>query len=386
MKYYIPIHLDGGNRGCEAITKGTAQLLHCTQKEIVALCGDINLDHSLGLDKFVTLQARVNEPLANKLVRKAKSILNSSPGYRKHLYYHSIYAPFLKQISNNDIMLSTGGDMLCYGNNEVIYTNEELYKRNIKTVLWGCSIGKDNLTPEKIETLGHFTAVYARESLTQELLEGLGLKNVFLYPDPAFILQPEVCELPVEFENSNTIGLNVSNYVLGGFTLETSFGKEIKCLIDYILSSTNYKILLIPHVMWKGQDDRIICKLISDHYNNTRILTLDTSLLNYSQIRYVISQCRFFIGARTHAVISAYSTHVPTIALGYSIKSKGIANDLELGKALVVDSRNEEHECLLLQSFSYLVENEKAIKEHLIQKIPTYIKRLYDVRQCINNL
>ena len=24
MKYYFPIHLNGGNRGCEAISKGTA--------------------------------------------------------------------------------------------------------------------------------------------------------------------------------------------------------------------------------------------------------------------------------------------------------------------------------------------------------------------------
>ncbi len=27
MKYYFPIHLNGGNRGCEAISKGTALIL-----------------------------------------------------------------------------------------------------------------------------------------------------------------------------------------------------------------------------------------------------------------------------------------------------------------------------------------------------------------------
>ena len=27
MKIYFPIHLDGGNRGCEAIAKGTAVIL-----------------------------------------------------------------------------------------------------------------------------------------------------------------------------------------------------------------------------------------------------------------------------------------------------------------------------------------------------------------------
>ena len=62
--------------------------------------------------------------------------------------------------------------------------------------------------------------------------------------------------------------------------------------------------------------------------------------LNYCQIRYVISKCNIFIGARTHAVISAYSTSVPAIALGYSIKSKGIAKDVGMPDWSVVDSKN----------------------------------------------
>ena len=49
---------------------------------------------------------------------------------------------------------------------------------------------------------------------------------------------------------------------------------------------------------------------------------------NAQQLKWVISQCSFFIGARTHATIAAYSTGVPTLVLGYSVKSKGIARDL----------------------------------------------------------
>ena len=33
-------------------------------------------------------------------------------------------------------------------------------------------------------------------------------------------------------------------------------------------------------------------------------------------------------GARTHAVIAAYSSGVPTLALGYSVKAKGLAEDI----------------------------------------------------------
>ena len=53
-----------------------------------------------------------------------------------------------------------------------------------------------------------------------------------------------------------------------------------------------------------------------------------------------ISKCRFFLGARTHAMISAYSVCVPSIALGYSIKSKGISKDLKMPDYTLIDYRN----------------------------------------------
>ena len=34
------------------------------------------------------------------------------------------------------------------------------------------------------------------------------------------------------------------------------------------------------------------------------------------------------MGARTHATIAAYSTCVPTVVFGYSVKSIGIAKDI----------------------------------------------------------
>ena len=68
-----------------------------------------------------------------------------------------------------------------------------------------------------------------------------------------------------------------------------------------------------------------------------------------------------FIGGRTHAVISAYSMCVPTIALGYSIKSIGIAHDLGLPEWSVVDSKHCKRDALL-DSFKLLVQNRENIK------------------------
>lgn len=246
----------------------------------------------------------------------------------------------------------------------------------------GCSIGEENLTPEKISTLRHFTKIYVRESLTAKVLMDLKLSNVFTFPDPAFILQPEKCELPAAFF-SDVIGLNLSNFILGDFSLNTPFGSEVISLINSILKDTNLNILLIPHVFWVNQDDRIIATLVAEYFNfNPRIFILDSDSLNYCQIRYVISKCRYFIGARTHAVISAYSTYVPTIALGYSIKSKGIAEDIGLPENLIVDSKNYKRKCLI-NSFEYLVKNENQIRQHLVNIIPDYIKQVEDVKRFI---
>jgi polysaccharide pyruvyl transferase WcaK-like protein len=46
------------------------------------------------------------------------------------------------------------------------------------------------------------------------------------------------------------------------------------------------------------------------------------------QVKWVISKCRYFIGARTHATVAAFSTGVPTISIAYSKKARGINRDI----------------------------------------------------------
>ena len=46
------------------------------------------------------------------------------------------------------------------------------------------------------------------------------------------------------------------------------------------------------------------------------------------ELKGYISKCSFFVGARTHSTIAAYSSGVPTLVIGYSVKSRGIATDL----------------------------------------------------------
>lgn len=381
MNIFLPIHIDGGNRGCEAITKGTAHILGFPVVQVQALSQNIDLDKRLGIAENVTLASASAMKFWQRLQRKILWLVFKDKKMVQDFTYKRLYNPFLERAVVGDVMLSTGGDMMCYDNNEVIYTNEYLFAKGIKTILWGCSIGKENLTPEKVETLHHFSMIYARESLTAEMLETLGLKNVVTFPDPAFCLKPEKCCLSDAFK-TDVVGLNVSNYVVGNDTFDTPFGVEVLKLIEYILKETKLNILLIPHVLWEGQDDRIVAAAIQEHFKgNHRISILNSEQLNYCQLRYVISCCRYFIGARTHAVISAYSTCVPTLALGYSVKSRGIAKDLELPDRLVVDSKNYTNG-MLLDSFKYLQATEDNVRSHLRAVIPQYVAKLESVKEC----
>ena len=85
-----------------------------------------------------------------------------------------------------------------------------------------------------------------------------------------------------------------------------------------------------------------------------------------TELKYLISNCRFFLGARTHATIAAYSTGVPTLVLGYSVKSRGIARDLfgtEEGYVLPVQKLTRPEE--LTEAFLRLMDQEERIRRVL---------------------
>ena len=385
MKYYFPIHSNGGNRGCEAIAKGTALILKEKKENLIGLCTDMELDHRLRLDEYVTLQPKRKRNLSFHIENKLYKCLVHNEWKRKSFVYRYEYAPFLSQMQKGDVMLSTGGDMMCYNENEVIYTVNHLYKRGIHSILWGCSIGENNLTPRKLDALKHFSLIYARESITKEVLANHGLNNVFVYPDPAFLLEPIYCELPDCFTKGKVIGINLSNYVMGGFDLNSVFAKEVDQLFANILQLNDFQVLLIPHVMWKNQDDRIISNLVAEKYKSKRIHVLDSDKLNYCQIRYVISQCVCFIGARTHAVISAYSTSTPAIAIGYSIKSRGIAKDIGMPEETIVDSTNISKN-KLLDAFHFSLSEAENIRKHLQDTMNGYKQKCQGVVNMVNML
>ena len=182
------------------------------------------------------------------------------------------------------------------------------------------------------------------------------------------------------------IGINISPLIQNLNSNPTLVIKNYENLIKYILSETDCNIALIPHVVWSHNDDRTLLYTISNSFRNTnRIINIGDA--NCMQLKDCIARCRFFIGARTHATIAAYSSCVPTLVVGYSVKAKGIATDLfGTEKNYVLPVQEIHTETDLVKTFRYLFDHETNISEHLKIIMPDYIKQAYKAGSTLCNL
>ena len=50
---------------------------------------------------------------------------------------------------------------------------------------------------------------------------------------------------------------------------DTALFEDLHLLVQYIIDKTDAHILLIPHVLWKGQDDRVLSDMLYEEYKST---------------------------------------------------------------------------------------------------------------------
>lgn len=390
MKKYILYSHDGSaNHGCEAIVRTTAELLDYNKNSITVISTRPEEDFEYGIDKICRIKQRGQ---TIERVRKNLSFLKAYYNLKiKHNYEMMDNLVEMQEIEklNADVAIAIGGDSYCYGKTmtDLLIREHNIFRSlGLKTVFWGCSIEPELLNdPKIVSDFSSFDLITARESISYEALKLIN-PNTILVADSAFILQKECLPMPTGFEGCDIVGMNVSPLVEG---LEKESGivrRNYEHLIEAILNETNYKILLIPHVTWAFNNDRVVLQKLLQKYNvSGRIAIIDDC--NCQQIKGYISRCRYFFGARTHATIAAYSTYVPTIVLGYSTKAKGIAKDLfGTYENYVVSTQSLIDEYELVNKWEWLQENENDYREKLCQIIPNYIQRVYDGKNSVQKL
>ena len=371
-------HTGSMNRGCEAIIRSTVHVLQKTGfNDIRALTHDISYDEKLGVNRVVSLQAYPSLSIVQRgfnFVRR--KIFNDFLASSKQ-----IYKVALKNMPQCAITFNVGGDTYCYGVPALSYAlNLVTHKIGIRNVFWGCSVDDRCLHDKQMQAdLNRYDMIIARETLSYELVRSVleDKSKILLACDPAFHLPITEVDLPDGFCTGNTLGINLSHLVFSdNHDSADIMYQNTRMLIDYILKNTDMAVCLIPHVYaveGRKQDLAVLDTVKSFYSNESRVILVDQEL-SCTQLKYIISKCRFFIGSRTHATIAAYSTSVPTIALSYSIKSRGIARDLfGTEKGYAIPWEQVKSEDVLKNAFvQILYEQEDQIRKRYECILPDY--------------
>ena len=374
------MHNGSGNHGCEAIIRTTSRLLG--GPKAVQLCsGRVDEDMKYG-------SAQTVERIYASEELKRGSLAYWEGVIRRKLFRQSDgnLRVFIRKLFKGNLALSVGGDNYCYpwSAKEGCNLDALIRKVGAKTVFWGCSIDEESITPEVRKDLEQFDLITARETISYQILKKIN-PNTVLVADPAFVLEQTKLPLPEGFLEGNTVGINISPMIMdyGDSDLILSNYEQ---LIDYILDETDMNICLIPHVVWAKNNDLIPIERLYEKYASTgRICKVGDH--NCMELKGFISRCRYFIGARTHATIAAYSTCVPTLVVGYSVKSIGIARDLfGTEHGYVVPVQQLQSKGKLREEFIWLQSQEAAVRQRLQQIMPEYTKRAWAATAAVDAL
>lgn len=291
---------------------------------------------------------------------------------QKGLYDRLIYRSTLDRITKDTVCMSVGGDNYCYDNwRKWKIIHETALERGALNILWSCSIEPSMISEEMVNTLKFHHMITARESLTYYTLKAKGLCNVVPCAEIAFLLEPKEHKLPDCFIPGNTVAINISPLVVRRENSDGIILRNTKNLIHSIIKNTDMNVALVPHVLMATDNDLTLLQDLYNRIENKERICLIDEKLSAAEYKYLISKCRFGVFARTHASIAAYSSYVPSIVVGYSVKSKGIAADLGL-EDYVLPIKNFTDDYSLLSMFKNMIYNENKVKRILSEKIPSY--------------
>ena len=397
-KILVSTYAGTSNKGAEALLWGLATILEnkLGANKICLSMSSIqpDIDRTKGMLLYQHFYQRASEnyrglrkKISRKLIKWSRKL--KSDDFTFYLEHYEL----LNAIRKQDLFIEMGAD-----NYDVEYNGYEFLYRlhqwtrahlHVKMLLYDCSLNPNSVTPEFIQEISRFDAVTFREVESMENLSHLyDGDKVKLIPDPAFVMEPAQVALPEKMHTNDCVGVNLSNLIMRDVygTSNDLIYENYYAVIDYILSETTMGIVLLPHVM-RNQDLSTLRKIKEHYATNNRVVLVDNEELSAPQLKYIISKFRFLLTARTHASIAAYSTCVPTLVLGYSVKSRGIARDLfGTYENFVVPVSTLQSPNDLLRKFQWLMEHEAEIKEQLHSRIPSYQLEAMKVGDVVKEL
>ncbi|MHB9035564.1 MAG: polysaccharide pyruvyl transferase family protein [Armatimonadota bacterium] len=385
------------NHGCEAIVRGTAAILSRRFGNDLEFINAAFADpQTLGEQ-----DRRESDPRIRSVSIEKNSFLTTGfvgKALRKlHVKVPDRLNAMDRYIKGASVALEVGGDNLglCYGLwvlRRYMELDEYLRHCGLPTVLWGASVGPFSENPEieaeMARQLRRRAMILVRETQTQSYLASIGVEdNVRLVADPAFAMEPEDPVLEdrlSDFVNRETVGVNfsplVAQYRSGGASTWCDIAREY---VERLLKSDVERILFVPHVMVPGHNDyEFMSRLVTELSGLKGRVAILPPTLKAAEYKWVISRLRAIVAARTHATIAGFSTGVPTISLGYSVKSVGINKDI-YGHTNWCIPVSEATPRVLLDKTKEILNREDEVRNQVTSVLTIMRERAFVAADCL---
>jgi polysaccharide pyruvyl transferase WcaK-like protein len=185
--------------------------------------------------------------------------------------------------------------------------------------------------------------------------------------------------LPYEKNTDNKhdnilVGLNVSGLLYnGGYTKNNQFGLSINYvelihkLINYFKSISSVELTLVSHVleidMTNVENDYSVCSKLGKEFD----IKISPFFKSPIEAKSYISKFDFFMGARMHATIGAFSSGVPVVPMAYSRKFESLFHGLDYNYVIDMTKKDEN------EVFDFIIKNfenrDKLKKDAEISKL-----------------
>ncbi|MFN4128289.1 MAG: polysaccharide pyruvyl transferase family protein [Paracoccaceae bacterium] len=193
----------------------------------------------------------------------------------------------------------------------------------------------------------HLSAMVAtRDAKSTAALRDLGYRGAVVEASDVALRLPYTAP-PLRADGPPRVGINVSGLLMaGGYTgkNELGIGLDYPALIRNLVrkfQTAGAEVHLVPHVIVRSgamvkEDDYRASAALAAEFPGT---VLAPAFESPSEAKSYIAGLDFFMGARMHACIAAFSSGVPVVPMAYSRKFEGLFGSL--GYARTVDCTSE---------------------------------------------
>ena len=189
--------------------------------------------------------------------------------------------------------------------------------------------------------LNRCALVAVRDAPSRDHMVDLGVRTTPILASDVALRMPKG-PAPALTQARPKVGINVSGLLMGGgYTGANEFGiaLDYPALIDDLIrffQGEGAEVHLIPHVLipdgpMVGEDDARACAALATAHPGT---VLPPAFASPPEAKAYIAAMDFFMGARMHACIAAFSTGVPVVPMAYSRKFAGLFGSLGYGRTV----------------------------------------------------